>query len=101
MVDVELREGDLFAPHLSEEILEQTNGEELARATAVPEAKWRIPGIVAHGIGLLVDTRVHGAKRTVGYRCLPAVLGFEGFPAGRAFGQPGLLSPGLGVLCTP
>src|ERR1700727_697288 len=35
-------EGDLFAPYLSEEILEETDGEELARATAIPEAEWSI-----------------------------------------------------------
>src|SRR6266700_6806621 len=100
MVDVEPREGDLFAPHLSEEILEETHGEELARATAVPEAQWRIPGLVADGRGLLVDTRVHGAKRTVGYRSLPAVLDWKGFPAEGALGQPDLFAPGLVVLFT-
>src|SRR5215469_9821949 len=91
MVDVEPREGDLFAPHLSEQILEETHGEELARATAVPEAEWRIAGIVAHWIGLVVDTRVHGTKRTVGDRSLPAE---------RALGQSHLLAPGLLVLFT-
>src|SRR5437764_10824070 len=100
MVDVEPREGDLFAPHLSEQILEETNGEELARATAVPEAEWRIPGIVAHGIGLVVDTRVHGAKRTVSYRSLPAVFDSKDFPAEGALGQPDLLAPGLVVVFT-
>src|SRR6266567_6371052 len=100
MVDVEPGEGDLFAPHLSEEILEETNGEELARATAISEAKWRIPGIVAHWIGLVVDTRVHGAKRTVGYRSLPSVLDSKGCPAEGALGQPDLLAPGFVVLFT-
>src|SRR5947209_3413410 len=100
MVDVEPREGDLFAPHLSEEILEQTNGEELARATAVPEAEWRIPGIIAHWIGLVVDTRVHGAKRTVGYRSLPSVLDSKSCPAEGALSQSHLPAPGLLVLFT-
>src|SRR2546422_3131523 len=100
MVDGEPGEGDLFAPHLSEQILEQTHGEELAGATAVPEAEWRIPGIVAHGIGLLLDTRVHGAKGTVGDPSLPAVLDSKGLPAEGALGQPDLLAPGLVVLFT-
>src|SRR5215472_18302812 len=100
MVDVEPGEGNLFAPHLSEQILEETHGEELARATAVPEAEWRIAGIVAHWIGLVVDTRVHGTKRTVGDRSLPAVLDAKGLPAERALGQSHLLAPGLLVLFT-
>ncbi len=37
-----------------------------ARATPIPEAEWCIPGIIAHWIGLVVDTRVHSTKRTVG-----------------------------------
>jgi hypothetical protein len=89
-----------FVPHLSEEILEETNGEELARATAIPEAKWRIPGIVAHWIGLVADTRVHGAKRTVGDRSLSAILDSKDFPAEGALGQPDLLASNFVVLFT-
>src|SRR6266446_3588058 len=100
MVDGEPREGDLFAPHLSEQILEETHVEELAGATAVPEAEWRIAGIVAHGIGLVLDTRVHGAKGTVGYPSLSAVLDSKGFLAEGALGQADLLAPGLVVLFT-
>src|SRR5258708_19824863 len=81
-------------------MLEETNGEELARATAISEAEWRIPGIVAHWIGLVVDTRVHCAKRTVGYRSLPSVLDSKGFPAEGALSQPDLLAPGFVVLFT-
>ena len=100
MVEVEPREGDLFAPHLSEQILEETHVEELTRATAVSEAEWRIAGIVAHGIGLVLDMRVHGAKRTVGDRSLPAVPDFKGLLAEGALGQADLLASGLVVLFT-
>src|SRR5260370_3867943 len=66
----------------------------------ISEAEWRIPGIVAHWIGLVVDTRVHCAKRTVGYRSLPSVLDSKGFPAEGALSQPDLLAPGFVVLFT-
>src|SRR5260370_7477195 len=66
----------------------------------ISEAEWRIPGIVAHCIGLVVDTRVHGAKRTVGYRSPPSVLDSKGFPAEGALSQPDLLAPGFVVLFT-
>ena len=45
MVDVEPDEVNIFARNLSQEILEETNDEELTRAVAVSEANREYPAV--------------------------------------------------------
>src|SRR5258708_16892822 len=98
MLDTEMREGDLVAPHLPQQIAEELNVDELTRTATVAEAMWGIPSVVAQGIDLIVDLCVDGTKHAVWYRGVAAILDVIVFPAKRALGQSDLLASGLIVL---
>src|SRR3954462_12221202 len=53
--DVKPPEFELFGPHLSQQILDEINGEKLSGATPVAEAERRITGIVADRVCFAID----------------------------------------------
>ncbi len=67
--EIELAERDLVAPHLTKEILEDSNCQLLARAPPIAEAEWSETGVIANRKACAVDNaenRTEPAIRDVG-----------------------------------
>src|SRR6202046_4728974 len=74
---IELAKHDLVPPDFAQEILEDLDGQLLARTAAIAEAEWSKAGIVANRMACAVNHRKHRAEAAVGNVDLAAILDLE------------------------